>query len=447
MHSKHRLLTSQSEEGFGLLFSGSRDGNVKCWNSDGLVIQTLPHSSSISVLTDGKDGTLLSVCVDGYLRMWSPQPGRQMMLNPFFECTCSVSVLNPHDGWVSAMAVNPQSRWTVFLGEYDGSISVYRKPARDLNLSDEQNSLLQNSVKRHARWEEVHGLSVTQLHLMPHEGYLISLSSDCTCKVLDQVLGQPIYSMENKYKCLFTGLSCMQDTRYFLLTDELGNVHKFDFKKEKIIGMSTVSKPSRVRKEKILSVHQDPVLGTLEKFRNSDHFLIFLKPPPKKGLSSGGGTNEPTSVLHKHDIFKEGGEIALYKNSDPEANSIIEFIGHEGPVVCLGVFDSFASAHANRSRNNGTAKKTAKHEANNVVFQVSSEEMALFSVASDRTIRCWDEFDAKENFQYKTKSRVDMISACMLWSMNSLATGTYLCHVSYVVCPMFYLTCYMFSIS
>ena len=124
MHSNHPRLVSGCP-GSGLLFSGSKDGSVKCWESSGGMIQTLPHSSSVTEVADGKDGSLVSICQDGYLRLWSPQAGRNMLLHPFFECTHAVSVANPQETWLSALAVNPIGRWTCFIGEGEGSISLY----------------------------------------------------------------------------------------------------------------------------------------------------------------------------------------------------------------------------------------------------------------------------------------------------------------------------------
>jgi WD40 repeat protein len=39
------------------------------------------------------------------------------------------------------------------------------------------------------------------------------------------------------------------------------------------------------------------------------------------------------------------------------------------------------------------------------------------------TIRCWDEFDASESYQFRSKSKHEFTALKMLWNMNSLATG------------------------
>jgi hypothetical protein len=475
LHSNNSRLTSNSP-GLGILFSGSKDGYVKAWDSDGYMIQSLPHSSSVTALSDGYDGSMLTICGDGYLRMWSPQAGREMMLHPFFECTHSVNVVNPQEGWLSAISINPYGQWSCFLGESDGSVSVYRKPLRDLNASVEENAISQSSVKRHARWVGVHTLSVTNIKSIADQGWVITLSADCTCKILDQFLGQPLYTMENKSKCVFTGISFMNISSYLLLVDELGTMHKYDFTKERLIDSLPLVTPNRIRKDKILSLHQNPFLGNMERFRNDDLFLVFMKPPPKRGL----GELDPPQMGHKYDAYLEGGEVALWKPLDVEGECK-EFIGHNGSVVGLGVYtlnNSFVTNAQNNlvtekvaavaeSNSDGVEDETAggasafikslklsakdderpstntstntnantytnagkkiskkiKLEGNEHIFQVSKEEMALFSVGHDKIIKCWDEFDGKVTYEFKTKSRADVICMCMLWAMNSIATG------------------------
>jgi WD40 repeat protein len=83
--SNKRFTSSQST---GLLFSGSLDRSIKIWSmgvgNQSSPVQTLfGHSSTISKLVDGTDGTVLSCSEDGSLRMWSPQRGRNIMMHPF----------------------------------------------------------------------------------------------------------------------------------------------------------------------------------------------------------------------------------------------------------------------------------------------------------------------------------------------------------------------------
>ena len=79
--SRNRLLYSNltgsiADDG-GFLFSGNSDRTIKVWRSSGSqrpLIQTLHgHSSQVSALCDGCDGTIISCSVDGSLRVWAPQ--------------------------------------------------------------------------------------------------------------------------------------------------------------------------------------------------------------------------------------------------------------------------------------------------------------------------------------------------------------------------------------
>ena len=478
MHSAHPRLVSGCP-GNGLLFSGSKDGCVKCWESGGGMIQTLPHSSSVTALVDGKDGSLLSICVDGYLRMWSPQAGRDMLLHPFFECTHAVSVLNPQESWLSALAVNPVGHWTCFVGEGNVSISLYRKPQRDLNASEAKAAASQTKVSRHAHWESVHALSVTALDSVPEQGYVVSLSADCTCKVIDECTGATLYSALNPHKAMFTGLCFTTDVRYMLLADELGGLHKYDVNKEALVGYAELCRPNRPRKDRILNLHMDQMLGQLTRFRDGDLFLVLQCPPPKRASSQ---IEEP-SLQHRHSAFPLGGEVALWKPLDIEGECQ-SFVAHEGEVVGLGVYtlnNSFGrgagnpdavgrehvaeqedeeedeardhvahvrikggegaegggdgsgggssspkmhDTHGKKRRNSlELSHNPMPRKGNEHIFQVSREEKALFSVATDRTVRCWDEHDASVTYTFKSKSRADMLCMVMLWGLNSLATG------------------------
>ena len=411
LYSNNRGLSPSNK--YGLLFSGGQDRSVKVWDSYGSMLQTLPHTGSVCEIADGHDGTIITICEDGYMRMWSPQRGRSMMLHPFFECTYHVCVLKLRvEGWLAALAVNPTGTWSCYLGENDGSVSIYRKPVRDLNLSHEENGIHQSQLKRHGRWDSVHKLGITKITCLVDHGFVVTISADCSCKILDQFLGHAIYYMENKAKCIFTGISMMNNASDLLLTDELGNVQKFNFAQEKIVDSTVLCKPSRIRKDKILNNHINPMLGQIVQFRGMDIFLTFINPQPKRGLVESNP--EPVSVLNKHDVDADGGEIALWTIIDG-GSSVSEFKGHEGMIVDLGLYSIPKSKSETKAMSGG--KKNAH------VLQVSKEESCFFSTSSDYTIRCWDEFDAKESYQFKSKSKADILCLCMLWSMNSLATG------------------------
>lgn len=477
MYSNHEKLKSPTP--FGLLFTGGSDRIVKIWDSHGTMIQNLPHSGPVEQIADACDGSVLTVTMDGYLRAWAPQAGRSMMLNPFFECIFHVNVLPSRvDGWLGpGLAVRPRGYWSCFVGDNEGAISVYKKPSPDLNHSEEANAALLRQLKRHARWEGVHSLGITSLHVLDHVNMLVSLSMDCSAKVLDPVLGQLIYTIPNKFKCAYTSVCTTPADSELLMVDELGNFCVYDFKKEQLLGNARVLvPPPRVRKSKILKTHKDPMLGGMCRYRGTDKVLIFQFPEPKRGLTDRDP--EVLHGIHAHDVDPEGGEVSLWRPVLDEP-SLREFVGHTGNVVAVAPYTQprRVSHHATQSPGMHEGEEEEKLEGNHrkhghghghghssyllgeqsddessaargaaiakakgdaigdyrkrqlterdreVLFMVSKEEQALFSAGDDGFIRCWDEFDCKEAYQFHVKDKAEIVCMKMLWDSNNLATG------------------------
>lgn len=466
MHSKNEKLAPPTA--YGLLFTGASDRLVKVWDSHGNNIQNLPHTGPVLRLADARDGSLLSISIDGYLRIWTPQAGREMMLNPFFECVAHLSTIPSRvDGWLgAALAVNTNGLWSCYIGDSDGAISTYRKPPPDLNCTDEENAGLSKQLKLHSKWDKVHQLGITTLHMLQSLDLLVSMSADCTAKVLDPILGQLVFLIQNVNKCTFTGLSLVPGDAQMLMVDELGYMTVFDFNKERVIGEPReLEVPHRVRRTKILSAHKDPMMGEMMPFRAGSKVLIFVYPKPKRGLTD----RAPPVVtgLHAHDVDHEGGEIALWCPMQDD-NASFEFKGHEGQVVAVSAYvpidvakkvsintttsmsiagddvsnlgvDSLTLDGASQAMSHSEAvvsqmkasfehkeshEHVGHHRADNEhVFCTSKEEQAFFSVGLDGSIRCWDEFDAKEAFQLSMKKMTEVCCMHALWSMNIIATG------------------------
>jgi len=196
----------------GLLISGSSDRTIKIWSPSSLkpIVQTLVgHNGSIASVQDGGDGTLVSCAVDGGLRVWTLQRGRTLMLHPFFECTFSLvgnkDISNMSSGWLNAMCVNIIGVWSCFVGDMGGSIEVYKK-GNEGNEVDGYVASFTGQLTKFARWERVHRLGISSLVVASEDNYLVTLSYDCTCKILDASQGQTIYCIDNQRRCMFTGI-------------------------------------------------------------------------------------------------------------------------------------------------------------------------------------------------------------------------------------------------
>ncbi len=471
MHSKNEKLTPPTM--YGILFTGASDRLVKVWDSDGNNIQNLPHTGPVLRLSDARDGSLLSISIDGYLRVWAPQIGREMMLNPFFECVAHLSTIPSRvDGWLgAALAVNTSRLWSCYIGDSEGTISTYRKPAPDLNSSDEENAALSKQLKLHSKWDKMHTLGITSLHMLASLDLLVTMSADCTAKVLDPVQGQLVFLIQNTNKCSFTGMAVVPGDGQMLMVDELGYMTVFDFNKEKVVGEPReLEVPRRVRRTKILSAHKDPMMGEMSLFRGGHKVLVFVHPKPKRGLTDRAAP--VVSGLHAHDIDHEGGEIALWCPTKDDT-SLREFNGHEGHVVAISAYVpisiarkvattasanvSQAAAHVSIAGDDasnldvesltidGGSQVMSRSEAmvsqmrasfehkddhenalskdNKHVFCASREEQVFFSAGLDGSIRCWDEFDCKEAFQFRMKNMAEICCMHTIWPMNIIATG------------------------
>eukprot|EP01041_Mallomonas_annulata_P014373 gene14373-30608_t len=109
--------------GKGYLVSGSNDRTIKVFSPFSTkgtsFIQTLfGHEGTILSLADCHDGSILSISIDGDLRVWAPQNGRQLMLNPFFENSFYLPRTKTSVGtWFTVVSVEMFNIWTCYLGD------------------------------------------------------------------------------------------------------------------------------------------------------------------------------------------------------------------------------------------------------------------------------------------------------------------------------------------
>ena len=214
LHSKHPGLagTSICEKG-GLMFSGSKDRTVKIWQSAGTfkpLIQTLyGHTGQVSGLCDGCDGTVLSCSLDGTIRIWRPQRGRELMLKPFFECINVVAASKDTEVWLTCIAVNATNHWACFAANSQGDVTVFRKSKDGLfgssiyatgeasvstaaaasHFSVLGSTSTQPYLSTHEVWPRVHGLGISKIFVEEDTNLVVTLSFDGTSKILDASCG------------------------------------------------------------------------------------------------------------------------------------------------------------------------------------------------------------------------------------------------------------------
>lgn len=411
----------------GILFSGSLDRSIKVWSiassintsTPNTLVQTLfGHTSAVTDIVDGKDGCVLSASEDGTLRMWSPQRGRNMMLNPFFDCTCTLSF--GRDVWLSSLAMSGLGPWVCYAADTNGNINILRKGSDD-NEIEKQMSQFMNQVTKHSKWEKVHNLGISHVQLVKEENILVSLSYDGTCKVLDPSNGQVLYVITNPRRCIYTGVAWVKGITSFYLVDELGLLEVYNLYHERVV--ETVALTSHSAK-RVAAVHKCHALQALAYITQSSifggYFFTLLSTQSesnKKSATKGGARRLSVGVA---------GEVVLWNlNSDV---SCLEFVGHEGavggvcvPAVASGNADVGAAAAVTRSEQNGSSGATGRASS----LHISKEERLFFTAGlDDGTIRCWDEYDCSESYQFKSSRDASEITVMFaVWQMNRLITG------------------------
>lgn len=460
LFSSHKRFTNA--QSMGLLFSGSLDRSIKVWSmsvgNQSTPVQTLfGHSSTISKLVDGTDGTILSCSEDGSLRMWSPQRGRNIMLHPFFECTFVMSF--GKEVWLTALTIGILGPWICYAADSNGNIDVLKKGADD-NDAERNVAAFTNQLTRYTRWEKVHGLGITHLELIREENILVSLSYDATCKVLDPSTGQVLFHISNRRRCMYTGATWVKNLTSFYLIDEFGYLDVFNLYHERVIETVELRMLSSKQNSAVLKCHANQAICDIGKFNQDGFFLTLLAAGVDSKTAGGGFMGGGAASSMRLKSVGVIGEVVLWNLSNDV--NCMEFVGHEGSVVGISV-PSFTSASAARTHTlapDGSLVSVA-HAADAgpkvatvpgaktsfmleedagrflppinlpqagvlraTTLQISSNEKLFFSAGhEDDTLRCWDEYDQLETYQFKSKGISEITVMLAVWHMNRIVTG------------------------
>lgn len=423
LHSKHPKLYSPTP--YGLLFSGSADRTVRIWSGKSM-IQNMTLSATVTGLADGADGSIISICIDGQLKVWAPQRGRSMMLNPYFECTFSLYLLDSRgDGWISAIDIASYGNWGIYVGNSVGSISLYRKTNVDTSDMEDHVASSSSPLARHRQWDNIHALGVSYIRVVPQEGFLLTLSSNGCCKVLDAVMGATIVSFENPRKCAYVGVLMSGFSLY--LTDELGNFQVHDVGKGSSPAVAVIKQATAKQQEKILKSHYEPILGAVCAYRAPGWFFTALMPLSSRAAAATMDT-QPSELSAKVSAQScaQTGCVSLIKASRDLKER--EYYGHENMIiaVCINDVESGNNDNDEPIAADKNPSHVSSHNARrdrSAFLRVSRDESVVISVGSDNTIRCWDDYDATESYQFQSKHRSEITCARILWGFNSLIVG------------------------
>jgi WD40 repeat protein len=159
------------DEARGLLFSGGADRLIKIWDiwtymerGEDPLMQTLAgHTHTVTGLVDsGIEGGIISSSLDKTIKIWQPEGGRKLMLNPFFVCLKTIRV-GGDETWVNSMCMRGGEDWALFCGDSEGSISVYENHGKGII-----------NVGISKKWNNIHKLAISSVVLIPEQNFLVS---------------------------------------------------------------------------------------------------------------------------------------------------------------------------------------------------------------------------------------------------------------------------------
>ena len=262
-------------------------------------------------------------------------------------------------------------------------------------------------------------------------------------KILDASCGYAMFTLRNINACVYTGVTWSAPLSSFYLCDELGYVEVFNVFREKTVDVLPLLPPSirmdKARREGILHSHREPMTTGVSLFNQGNGTILTLFP-------GGIPSSQPGSSNHC-----SGAVVAWRLTEDVTCT---EFEGHEGTVVALAIPPPPSSSmllsaakELKTTMNAAPLLPSSPHAAGmspsafaavmqttsggplspmmqQTTHSMSREEAHFFTLGQqDMTIRCWDEMDKSESFQFRLKEKSEPTVLCVLWSLNMLAVG------------------------
>eukprot|EP01038_Epipyxis_sp_PR26KG_P008314 gene8314-11248_t len=442
----------------GILFSGSLDRSIKVWNINNVsnpLMQTLiGHSGSITSIVDGNDGTILSCSSDGYVRMWRLQRNRSIMLNPFFECTTNICLqgLNKDNptNWLLSMTISALGPWICYVSDSEGSIHLLKKAHSIENEVEKHYGNFMNALVCTSKWAKIHNFGIHTIHLISSENVLVTLSFDCSFKILDPANGQLLFDVSNNRRCMYTSLTWVQELSCIYLIDEFGILEVFNLPYESVVENMELIPVNQSRIKSILKSHSGGAISSISRFNHESMFLTIVS--NNKRASSAIGLVGGNSSFKSKKSSGVLGDVIIW-NFGNDVNCL-EFKGHEGSIatICALVHSNSTPVETNTTNNNNqkinsddimdilagySETPVGPNDANQLTrgkgksgsnrtgpLKISREEKLFFSAGGeDFTIRCWDEYDRSESYQFKCKAVSEVTIMLVLWDKSCIATG------------------------
>jgi WD40 repeat protein len=348
------------------------------------------HEGTVTAIVDGADGTIISASTDGCVKVWMVQAGRQLMLHPFFECA---SVVTLGRVWVTALAMNTKHKWVCYAADSAGTVRLYHRAGGDKSHRiDYLAGVARGKLTLKQQWDHVHALGIHALFVVAERSFLISLSYDGTCKVLDASQGSLYLSVTNPRRgAMYTSVCLNEQHDHLYLCDSIGFVEVWSAFTDRQLAVRNVALESELIDEEAQRASQ------------------------RASVTLGGESN---ALLSRMCLWPSvEGVIAL----SPRLGLCIAWqiqrsgccrllVGHDEAVIALSLPPSI-SAFSN-------------------AFQVSRHERLAFSAGHDNTVRCWDEYESAQVYFMSTSTTAsaslsDISCMTALWALHMVATGMY----------------------
>ena len=137
----------------------------------------------------------------------------------------------------------------------DSSSDSFDYPSRPISAQITENT---TPISLKCTWEKVHQLGISKLYVRTDTNFLITLSFDCMCKILDASTGYAMFTLKNGHLCMYTGVTWSVSGSYYFC-DELGYLEIYCGKTERVIAcLQLLQTGSERRTERILGGHRDP---------------------------------------------------------------------------------------------------------------------------------------------------------------------------------------------
>jgi WD40 repeat protein len=382
-----KILSNKDE---GVLVSGSADRSLCVFyphadNNEYLIQKLHGHDGTISAIESGKEGSIVSASIDGVFKIWLPQKGRASMKFPFFECTYSSTKSSSFDkvDWLQALAVKTVGVWTLYVGDSDGGIDVYKKGGGP--SSEAAYAAFTGQVQLKTSWKNLHTRSISNIAVQLEDKLVISIGYDNTCKVCDCANGTVIISITNPRSCMFRSALYNREEAVFLLMDEVGWITTYSWTQEKVTKEFELIVANAKQLQEVRKSHKGALLGRASPIQ--DNFgRLFIHIPFSGGVRLVKEIRRSDEVCFRSDYH----------------DSVIGV----APMVSLAPAGTPGGRKA-RDRN-----------------RFSSSEHLTFTADKD-AIFCFTEFNQEELYQLRAPDRrmSEITFLKVLWDLSCVVTG------------------------